>query len=40
MKLAVIIVSYNVKHYLMQCIDSVKKATQDIEAEIFVIANH
>lgn len=40
MKLAVIIVSYNVKHYLMQCIDSVKKATQDIEAEIFVIDNH
>lgn len=40
MKLAVIIVSYNVKHYLMQCIDSVKKATQATETDIYVVDNH
>ncbi len=40
MKLSVIIVSYNVKHYLQQCIDSVKRATQDIETKIYVVDNH
>ncbi len=40
MKLSVIIVSYNVKHYLQQCIDSVKKATEDIEAKIYVVDNN
>lgn len=40
MKLSVIIVSYNVKHFLLQCIDSVKRATDSSETEIFVIDNH
>ena len=40
MKLSVIIVNYNVKHYLYQCLDSLKKALQDIDAEIFVVDNH
>lgn len=40
MKLSVIIVSYNVKHYLMQCIDSLHKALEGMDAEIFVVDNH
>lgn len=39
MKVSVIIVSYNVKHFLIQCIHSVLKATQDINAEIIVVDN-
>lgn len=40
MELTVIIVSYNVKHYLYQCLDSVCKATKNIQAEIIVVDNH
>lgn len=40
MKLSIIIVSYNVKHYLHQCIDSLLKAVRNIDAEICVIDNH
>ena len=40
MKLSVIIVSYNVKHYLRQCLDSLKRAVEGIDAEICVIDNH
>ena len=40
MRLSVIIVSYNVKHYLYQCLDSVCRALKGIEAEIFVVDNH
>lgn len=40
MKLSVIIVSYKVKHYLEQCLMAVKKATESIEAEIYVVDNH
>ena len=40
MKLSVVIVNYNVRYYVEQCIDSVLKATKDIEAEIFVVDNH
>lgn len=40
MKLSVIIVSYNVKHFLLQCIDSVKRATDSRETEIYVVDNH
>ncbi|MBR5653485.1 MAG: glycosyltransferase family 2 protein [Prevotella sp.] len=40
MKLSVIIVNYNVKHYLYQCLDSVYKALRNIEAEVFVVDNH
>lgn len=40
LKLSVIIVSYNVKHYLEQCLLSLKRAVGDIETEVFVVDNH
>jgi len=40
MKLTVIIVNYNVRYYLEQCIHSVERATDGIETEIFVVDNH
>ena len=40
MKLSIIIVNYNVKYYLEQCLDSVLRAVKDMEAEIFVVDNH
>lgn len=40
MDLSVIIVSYNVKHFLYQCIDSVLKSSEDISTEIIVVDNH
>lgn len=40
MKLSVIIVSYNVKHYLQQCLDSLDKALEGINAEVYVVDNH
>lgn len=40
MKLTVVIVSYNVKYYLEQCLDSLKKSLEGIEAEVFVVDNH
>ena len=40
MKLSVVIVNYNVCHYIEQCIYSVQKATRDIDCEIFVVDNH
>ena len=39
MKLSVIIVSYNVKHFLEQCLHSVRAAGSDIDTEIFVVDN-
>ncbi len=39
MKLSVIIVSYNVKHFLEQCLHSVRAAIAGIETEIFVVDN-
>jgi len=39
MKLSVIIVNYNVKYFLEQCLHSVVKAVQSIETEIFVVDN-
>lgn len=39
MQLSVIIVSYNVRHYLVQCLDSVVRATSDMEAGIWVVDN-
>ncbi len=39
MKLSVIIVNYNVKHYLEQCLYSVRKASLLLETEIFVVDN-
>ncbi|MAW65952.1 MAG: glycosyltransferase [Flavobacteriales bacterium] len=40
MKLSVIIVNYNVQHFLEQCLQSVFKATQNIEAEVWVVDNN
>ncbi|MBN1250985.1 MAG: glycosyltransferase [Bacteroidales bacterium] len=39
MELSVIIVNYNVKEFLEQCIYSVKKASKNIKTEIFVVDN-
>lgn len=38
-RLSVIIVSYNVREYLDQCLQSVRKALQGIDAEIIVVDN-
>ncbi len=40
MKLSVVIVNYNVKHFLDQCLLSVKKAMEGLEAEVFVVDNN
>src|SRR4026207_2225501 len=40
MKLSVIIVNYNVKHFLEQCLCSVQKAVAGLDAEIIVIDNN
>jgi GT2 family glycosyltransferase len=40
MELSVIIVNYNVKHFLEQCLCSVSKAIRGIDAEIIVIDNN
>lgn len=39
MVLSVVIVNYNVKYFLEQCIRSVSRATEDIATEIFVVDN-
>lgn len=40
MKLSVIIVNYNVQHFLEQCLQSVFKALQNIEGEVWVVDNN
>lgn len=40
MKLSVIIVNYNVRYFLEQCLYSVRKATESIETEVFVVDNN
>ena len=40
MKLSIVIVNYNSKSLLEQCLDSVKKAIADIDAEIVVVDNN
>ena len=40
MKLSVVIVNYNVRTYLEQCLQSVQKALEGIEGEVFVVDNH
>lgn len=40
MKLSVVIVSYNVKYYLEQCLESLRKALEGIDAEVYVVDNH
>jgi N-acetylglucosaminyl-diphospho-decaprenol L-rhamnosyltransferase len=40
LKLSVIIVSYNVKYYLDQCLLSVQRALKGLDAEVIVVDNH
>ncbi len=40
MKLSVVIVNYNVKYFLEQCLHAALKASQNIDAEIFVVDNN
>ncbi|MGE0567190.1 MAG: glycosyltransferase family 2 protein [Bacteroidia bacterium] len=40
MELSIIIVNYNVKYFLEQCLYSVFLATKGIEAEVFVVDNN
>ena len=37
--LSVIIVNYNVKYYLEQCLESVRRASQGLQVEVFVVDN-
>lgn len=40
MKISIVIVNYNVEYFLEQCLNSVYKAIQGIQAEVFVVDNH
>lgn len=40
MDLSIIIVNYNVKHFLEQCLYSVEKAIKHLSAEVFVVDNN
>ncbi|MBP7496631.1 MAG: glycosyltransferase [Bacteroidales bacterium] len=40
MQLSIIIVNYNVRYFLEQCLVSVTKAVKEIESEIFVVDNN
>lgn len=40
MELSVIIVNYNVKHFLEQCLHSVYKASKNMSVEVFVVDNN
>ena len=40
MKLSVVIVSYRVRYYIEQCVESVERAAKGIDHEIFVVDNH
>lgn len=40
MKLTVVIVSYNVSHYLLQCLDSLGSALRGVDSEVIVVDNH
>lgn len=40
MKLSIVIVSYNVRGYLENCLQSVSRALEGIEGEVFVVDNH
>lgn len=39
-KLVVVIVNYNVKHYVEQCLMSVQKASQGLDVDVYVVDNH
>ena len=38
-KLSIVIVNYNVKYFLEQCLYSVRAATTNLDAEVFVVDN-
>lgn len=38
-KITIVIVSYNVRNYLVDCLDSVRKALEGIDGEVFVVDN-
>lgn len=40
MKLSVIIVNYNVKYFLEQCLHSIQRAIKNIDTEVIVVDNH
>ncbi len=40
LKLSIVIVNYNVEHFLEQCLRSVKQAISTIDAEVFVVDNN
>ncbi|MDP6909766.1 MAG: glycosyltransferase family 2 protein, partial [Flavobacteriales bacterium] len=40
MKLSIVIVNYNVQHFLEQCLQSVMVAIQNLEVEVFVVDNN
>ncbi|MCF6342147.1 MAG: glycosyltransferase family 2 protein [Bacteroidales bacterium] len=40
MKLSVIIVNYNVEHFLEQCLYAVRKAMQQVSGEVIVVDNN
>lgn len=40
MKLTVIIVNYNVKFFVEQCLESLERALDGIDSEVFVVDNH
>ena len=40
MKLSIIIVNYNVKYFLEQCLHSVRKAIKGLDVEVFVVDNN
>lgn len=40
MKLSIVIVNYNVKHFLEQCLLSVRKAITGLDVEVFVVDNN
>ncbi|MGP8216039.1 MAG: glycosyltransferase family 2 protein [Bacteroidia bacterium] len=40
MKLSIIIVNYNVQHFLEQCLYSIRKATKNIVSEVWVVDNN
>ena len=40
MKLSVVIVNYNVRHYITQCLYSVRRAIDGMDADVYVVDNH
>jgi O-antigen biosynthesis protein len=40
LKLSIVIVNYNVQHFLEQCLHSVRKAVTGMECEVFVVDNN